>query len=599
MNAVPMPEDYFGIVGTTFGAYRIEAVVAEGGFGVVSRGFHEAFQAPVAIKCQKIQQMSVRHQAEFLAKFQEEAAVLFRLSASLPSVVRPLHVDKMTTPDGRFVPFMAMEWLEGQGLDRIIEERSLDGLAPLPLPTVVALLAPVGRAVARAHNFPGPGGAVCIVHRDIKPDNIFLCTVNDEDVVKLFDFGIAKVQSVATQIAGRISQSGALMPFTPGYAAPEQWMPKRYGQTGPWTDVWGLALTVLEASVGRPIIDGDSAEMMEMACDPQRRPSPRNEGLLVSDAVEHVFERALAVDPRDRYSDARQLWDALEATLGLELTQMPNVGGGPNSRGSGALSLDLPHLIEARRAAQRIDDYEEPLDSRRAQSSPMSPRQLEPLPPSAPRPMDIPDLEDSFSDLEALGPASVPPETYEPNTYQSATNSAFGDGSFDPPGLDIELAAAPQLRSPGSSGGPKNNALGGGPGGVPAAMFDTAISPRGAADAPPITTATPPSSGSRSALGTSGSRPALSTSGSRPMLAPSLMAKAEADAAQPSALERIKLPLALAGLGTLLIGGDAIATSSLGQPVFLGPVRLTWIAGGIAVAGVLWVVYGLIFPPDE
>jgi serine/threonine-protein kinase len=588
-----MPEDYFGIVGTTFGAYRIEAVVAEGGFGVVYRGFHEAFQAPVAIKCLKLQQMSVRHQAEFLAKFQEEAAVLFRLSASLPSVVRPLHVDKMTTPDGRFVPFMAMEWLEGQGLDRIIEERTLDGLAPLPLPTVVALLAPVGRAVARAHNFPGPGGAVCIVHRDIKPDNIFLCTVNDEDVVKLFDFGIAKVQSVATQIAGRISQSGALMPFTPGYAAPEQWMPKRYGQTGPWTDVWGLALTVLEAAVGRPIIDGDSAEMMEMACDPQRRPSPRNEGLLVSDAVEHVFERALSVDPRHRYPDARQLWDALEATLGLELTQMPNVGGGPNSRGSGALSLDLPHLIEARRAAQRldapVDDYEEPLDSRRG--GPLSPRTMSPVP--APVAMhtaaEIPDLDDSFSDLEALGPGSAPPETYEPQTYQSATNADFNQSTYDSPGLDIELAAAPPIKSSGAAYKPPPVALG-----VPAAMFDTAISPRGG-ESLPLGVGTPPSSGTRSAV----ARSPLSASGSRPMLAPSLAAKAEAQATEVSLLDRIKVPLGVAGLGAVLIAGDAIAASTLGAPVFLGPVRLTWIAGGLAVTGVLWIVYSLIFPADE
>jgi eukaryotic-like serine/threonine-protein kinase len=595
-----MPEDYFGIVGTTFGAYRIEAVVAEGGFGVVYRGYHEAFQASVAIKCLKMQQMSSRHQAEFLAKFQEEAAVLFRLSASLPSVVRPLHVDKMTTPDGRFVPFMAMEWLEGQGLDRIIEDRTLDGLAPLPMATVVALLAPVGRAVARAHNFPGPSGPVCIVHRDIKPDNIFLCTVNDEDVVKLFDFGIAKVQSVATQIAGKISQSGALMPFTPGYAAPEQWMPKRYGQTGPWTDVWGLALTVLETAVGRPIIDGDSAEMMELACDPQRRPSPRNEGLLVSDAVEAVFERALAVDPRDRFPDARQLWDALEATLGLELSQMPNVGG-PNSRGSGALALDLPHLLEARRAAARLDDYEEPLEALGSQGRGGSPPSSDPYHPSAvrgghggyghlvPSP-EVPDLGfDGFDgavggELEALGPGSVPPESIPPQTHQSPVYPHDGGdaGSLD---LALELASPPSARSSGALGQSSSSMQR-----PPAAMFDTAISPRGPDSRPA------PSSGSG---GAALARPPVSTSGPRPQLAPSLAAKAEATAQQGSLVDRIKLPLVLAGLGAVVIAGDAIAGAALGAPVLLGAIRLSWIGAGLAVVGVLWIVYGLIFPPDD
>lgn len=572
-----MPEDYFGIVGTTFGAYRIEAVVAEGGFGVVYRGFHEAFQAPVAVKCLKMQQMSARNQAEFLAKFQEEAAVLFRLSASLSSVVRPLHVDKITTPDGRFVPYMAMEWLEGQGLDRIIEERAADGLPPLSLSTVVSLLAPVGRAVARAHNFPGAGGAVCIVHRDIKPDNIFLCTVNDEDVVKLFDFGIAKVQSVATQIAGRMSQSGTLMPFTPGYAAPEQWQPKRFGQTGPWTDVWGLALTVLETAVGRPIIDGDSAEMMELACDPNHRPSPRNEGLLVPDAVEAVFARALAVDPRDRFPDARQLWDALEATLGLELTQMPNVGAGPGSRGSGALSLDLPHLIEARRAAQRIDDYEEPLEPRRAPAGAGSPL---PALASAQAP-EVPDLGDRES-LELLGPPSSPPDSYEPSTFQSAVLAPAPQAASADCGLDIELAEPPPNpnRSSGSLRPPPAAHA------APSAMFDTAVSPGGAEPAP-------------RPLAVAAARPPMLGAGARPALAPSLQAKVDAAEAPVSAYARIKIPLGVGLLGGIMIAGDGIATASLGSPVFLGPIRLTWIAALIAVVGVVLVVYGLIFPADE
>ena len=84
-----MAEDYFGIVGTVQGPCRVEGVVAEGGFGVVYRAFHETFQATVAMKCLKVPgQLDEASQREFLDKFKEEAALMFKLSASIATVVR-------------------------------------------------------------------------------------------------------------------------------------------------------------------------------------------------------------------------------------------------------------------------------------------------------------------------------------------------------------------------------------------------------------------------------------------------------------------------------------------------------------------------------
>jgi serine/threonine protein kinase len=116
-----MNEDVFGIVGSVIaGAYKVEAVVAEGGFGVVYRAYHSGFRAPVALKLLKIpQQLDKKHQAEFLEQFRAEAEVLFRLSASIATVVRPLHVDAVTTDSGVFVPFMALECLDGETLSLI------------------------------------------------------------------------------------------------------------------------------------------------------------------------------------------------------------------------------------------------------------------------------------------------------------------------------------------------------------------------------------------------------------------------------------------------------------------------------------------------
>ena len=276
-----MTEDVFGIVGKVIaGTYEVEQVVAEGGFGVVYRAHHGGFRAPVALKCLKTpQQLSSELQAEFLEQFRAEAELLFRLSASIPTVVRPLHIDAVTLDNGMFVPFMALEWLEGETLEAIMERRRDNGDAPLGLKKLVRLLTPVARALERAHNFMGPDGPISVVHRDIKPENIFVARVAGEEVVKILDFGIGKAKSVASQVAGRASQThSALSSFTPAYGAPEQWVPKRYGQSGPWTDVWGLALTMVELLAGRTVIDGDHAGMMGTVLDQNRRggvsPSP-------------------------------------------------------------------------------------------------------------------------------------------------------------------------------------------------------------------------------------------------------------------------------------------------------------------------------------
>ncbi len=321
-----MPEDVFRIVGTLqAGAYRVDAVVAEGGFAVVYGAYHEAFRARVALKCLKIPgTLSPAHQAEFLERFRSEAELLFRLSASLPAVVRPLHVGVLDTPTGTFAPFIALEWLEGVTLDQRIAERRRSGQPPLSLDAALRLLTPVARALERAHHFPGPSGEIAVLHRDLKPENVFVARVHGEETTKILDFGIGTVKSAATQIVGKQSASEqSFSAFTPAYGAPEQWVPKRFGQTGRWTDVWGLALTLVETVLGRCPIDGDHAAMMGSAIDEKRRPTPRAEGLEVTDAVEHVFSRALAVDPLERYQEVADFWADLHRALGMTVSLVP------------------------------------------------------------------------------------------------------------------------------------------------------------------------------------------------------------------------------------------------------------------------------------
>jgi len=305
-----MIEDRFGIVGRVVAsAYQVESVVAEGGFGVVYRAHHGGFRAPVALKCLKVpQQLDRDHKTRFLERFRAEAEVMFRLSASLPTVVRPLHVDVMTAPNGSFVPFMVLEWLEGETLDAIITGRRAAGKRPHDLAELLELLEPVARALERAHHFSGPQGAETIVHCDLKPENVFVAQAAGERQVKILDFGVAEVQRAATPEG---AWPGVPALFTPAYGAPEQWNARELGPTGPYTDVWGLALTLVEALAGRHVVSGDHQHLMRTILDPKRRPTPRASGVVTSDAVEAVFQRALAVRPADRYADAGAFWRAL------------------------------------------------------------------------------------------------------------------------------------------------------------------------------------------------------------------------------------------------------------------------------------------------
>jgi serine/threonine protein kinase len=192
---------------------------------------------------------------------------------------------------------MVLEWLEGESLDAMLMRERARRVRPRSVPEAICLLDPVARALALAHERG-------ITHRDVKPGNIFVL----EGGCKLLDFGIAQVvHELAHESAAGREQS-----FTPAYGAPEQFAPD-HGTTGPWTDVFALALVLVELVSGRePLGVGSVAQMMARSCDPLVRPTPRTMGISMSDAVERVFARALAVRPEDRFPTAGELWSTLK-----------------------------------------------------------------------------------------------------------------------------------------------------------------------------------------------------------------------------------------------------------------------------------------------
>lgn len=295
--------------------FHVQRAVAEGGFGVVYRAYHDAFRSPVALKCLKLPEgLTEVQRKEFLERFRTEAELMFRLSAALPEVVRPLQLGVLETD--AFVPFLALEWLEGQTLDTFVEERSKKGKPPVGIPTAVEILAPIARVLSRAHRFNDRGSEVSIIHRDLKPENVFLQEVDGDRVTRILDFGIARVKAETNALAGKFTGGDALAAFSPAYAAPEQWSPQSYGATGPWTDVYGLALTLCEVILGRAPVNGDLTAMMGAALNPDWRPTPGNKGLRVPPAIEAAFQSALAVDPKERTQSVEKFWSQIELAVG-------------------------------------------------------------------------------------------------------------------------------------------------------------------------------------------------------------------------------------------------------------------------------------------
>lgn len=303
--------DPFTWVGQTIdGKFRVEQVVGEGGFGVVYRAQHLGLGEPVAVKCLKIPgALPPAERERFHQSFLEEGRILRRLSRSTAAVVQALDVGAAIAPNGAWTPYLVLEWLRGESLEDHLAKLRKNGPGKMSLAEAVEMLEPAALAVAAAHDEG-------IAHRDIKPANFFTTDVDGIMTMKVLDFGIAKVIADNASITRAFEQTGQTPSmFTPFYGAPEQFN-RRFGATGPWTDVYALALVIVEMVTGHSALDGDDATQLYIAStDISMRPTPRGRGIATSQAIETVFQKALAVDPKARYTSLRSFWKALREAL--------------------------------------------------------------------------------------------------------------------------------------------------------------------------------------------------------------------------------------------------------------------------------------------
>lgn len=316
-------------------SYQIVRVVGEGAMGVV----YECIKEPAGISCVvKVLRGHLSRDADHQRRFLAEARVTHQLRH--PNIVQVFDYELLRTGN----PFFAMELLTGHTLRDVLAERR--ALPPRVASTVMQQLL---SALACAHEQEPP-----VVHRDVKPDNIFLhAPKNHEASVKLLDFGVATVSLRNTSMAG-----------TWGYMAPEQIL----GQpVTPRADVYAAAAVLFEMLTGR--LPHQSNNLDEMAQATLNATPPRLSELLpwvpsrVDDAVASALKKNAAERPESAAAFARAL-------LELDQDQVEQRAGRSSARlveGSAGASLTaLVRAIDVARSNSSPGDFSPPMASHHA-----------------------------------------------------------------------------------------------------------------------------------------------------------------------------------------------------------------------------------------
>lgn len=270
--APPRPEELGP--GSRAGHYEILSLLGEGSMGRVYKARDVRLLRPVAIKV--------------LTRWQEEAQ-LERFGREALAVARISHPNVVTIYDigDRPLPFLAMEFLEGDTLDRIA--------MPLEIPQAVSWTIEFLNALEAVH-------AVGVIHRDLKPENLMLTRANR---LKLMDFGVAQleVEAVAETIEG-----------TPQYMAPEQ-IDRAFGPVGPATDIFAMGGILYTLLTGHPpfpcTVPGQQFFTIVFGVPiPPRQIRPE-----IPPALEAICLKALAKEPPRRYASAAEFASELRSVL--------------------------------------------------------------------------------------------------------------------------------------------------------------------------------------------------------------------------------------------------------------------------------------------
>ncbi|HEY2410200.1 MAG TPA: protein kinase [Polyangiaceae bacterium] len=312
------------------GRYKVEFQLGRGGMGAVWSVQHVQSLRHFALKTLSPELSGDSGAAERLLR---EARAVSALSSR--HVAQVVDAQGGYLHDGKPLPYLVMERLDGYTLEHFLTTRGALGKAEL-----VWLLQQVGRALSAAH-------ARGIVHRDLKPSNVFLCS--DEDgapLAKLCDFGIAKftTEAAAEYLTGAGTTTGNVI-GTPLYMAPE--LLRATASASPASDQWALGLLAFRALTETEYFGSAKTGpelVLRIAHDPLAAPSALAPGL--NKAFDGWFFRSCARAPEERFDNVAEQLSALEAALGNPTPVAPALS-------ANALAAVAPNPAAVENAAER------------------------------------------------------------------------------------------------------------------------------------------------------------------------------------------------------------------------------------------------------
>jgi serine/threonine protein kinase len=274
------------------GKYRVLEQLGEGSMGLVYSAIHETIQRKLAIKTLRPE---IARDSDVVERFQQEA----RAAGSLghPNIVQIF--DAGCTPEGAH--YIVMEHLEGKSLEAELADN------PLQSPERAALIIlQVLSGLAAAHRRN-------IVHRDLKPANIFIAQNDDQEVVKILDFGISKIleSKDSSQKRTNATTAGSIV-GTPLYMSPEQ---ARGGTVDLATDIWAVGAVLYEMLCGVPPFNFDHPVRVLNAILDGRFPPPSAHRPGIPKPLEDVIMKALQPMPEARYKKASDMAQALKEAM--------------------------------------------------------------------------------------------------------------------------------------------------------------------------------------------------------------------------------------------------------------------------------------------
>ena len=283
MNADDTNEAQRYHVGSTIaGRYRVERPIGEGAMGAVALARHVSLDETVAIKFLRPE---LRRDPEAIARLSREAKALARIKSD--HVARVLDVGATLSVG----PYMVMEYLEGTDLGELLDEEG-----PLPIARAVECVLQLCEALTVAHT-------AGIVHRDIKPQNLFLARHGQFETLKVLDFGICD-----GAVASLPGADG--MPYgTPSYMSPER--VRNDPSADHRADIWSIGVVLHELVTGRAVFDGgeltDICARIVADCPIALEPDVR----VLPAELRAIIGRCLERDPSRRYQSIEELAAAL------------------------------------------------------------------------------------------------------------------------------------------------------------------------------------------------------------------------------------------------------------------------------------------------